>query len=1642
MNLRVLLTLAVAHIPVLGQTESPISRIQTTPSYFVSNQATAKSGSRLIDNDDVVAFAQTPMGRVLFTGEGAFMYIPNQVGAPNSAQNAAKTLNHNHQIGTVLRMGFNETLQPKLSQPVETHLNFLRGPASDWQIDVDAYEALVYEDIWPGISITYRSSMSQLGLEMEILPGAKVQDIRLETGARDIWSGRDGALEIQLNDAQMTLGKPHAYQIINGTKQVVSANYLILDDGAIGIECDSYNASFPLIVDPQLSWSTFLGGPGGDLEESVEALAIDGSGHIFVTGSTPSADFPTTPGALDASWNGGYYDIFVCKLAFDGSSLGYATYLGGTHNDLAYGLAVDATGHVYVVGATGSTDFPTTPGAYDTTNDSFGDAFLCKINPTGTALDFSTLLGGTSTEFATDLVLETTGNILVTGQTYSSDYPTTPSAYDVTHNGGYDVFVSRINNTGSDLLQSTLVGGAASEYTTGLAQDVAGNVYVGGFTTSTDFPATVGSLQVSFAGYQDGFVLKLNASLSSLIYGTFLGGSDEEWLNGLAVDTSGQVFVTGESLSSDFPVTPGAYDTSHNGNEDVFVAKINALGSALIYATWIGGFSFDLATGLALDAGGNAYVTGETYSSDFPSTMGAYDQTINGQGDGFIVKLNDDGSTLIYGSFLGGPDEDRSACIALGPSGNPTISGSCRVGFPSTPGAYDTSHNGATDGFITQFSTDGSSLIFSTFLGGSGGESGVAVDLDSSGNVYITGTTSSAGFPTTVGAFSTAFSGDKDVFVAKMPASGDALTYATFVGGSGSDEGADISVDGSGNAWITGTTWSTDFPVSSGCFQASLAGTKDAFVVSLNNTGSALNYSTYLGGSTDDDGHGVVGTSSGEAIVIGYTSSSDFPMPASGFDTTHNGSADLFAVRLNSAGTGLVFSTFVGGSSTERAYGLAVDELENVYVVGETYSTDFPATMGAYSGTNSGSGDAFAVKLSETGTDLLYATYIGGTSYEVARAAAVDTAGELYITGDTRSMDFPTTMGAFDTSYNGGYTDSFIAKLNQTGSDLVFSSFLGGESSDSGRDITLWHERACITGTTTSTGFPTRAGSFDVTFNGSADAFVSKVSKTGDALEYSSFLGGESRDDGLGIAIDNTGDLYLTGTTSNAFPTTPMAYDVTPNGSTDAFVARMTPCLEPEIVAQSESTTACVGDGIMLSVTAINGGDVLYQWHKNGSPIPSANSSTLVLDPVAVADAGDYTCVVSNGCLETVSVPATVTVTQMIVIDWQPISQSVCAGDTVSFSVTASNAESFQWRLDGVEIAGETSAMLMLTDVSVSDIGSYTCVVSNGCGSVESAAATLDVTPLPLFSAHPSSQFRCTGGSVTFSIVETTGTATGFQWTFGGADIPGATMASYHVSDITFADAGFYACRITNSCGSVTTLPALLEVEGPPIIFSHPDNQSICSGLDATFTVVPSGPGPFTYQWRKDGIDLIGATSATLVITSANVSDEGLYTCNVLGTCGSAMTDGALLTVGGTLSATTNPSAQALGLNPPQIGVDIGCLDGSAMVTWDADPPTPMTAVGYGILLDPPPVETTVFEVSVTDSATMLTVSDTAVVLVAINSGYEDINGDGCNNQYDLWELGAEWRDLYPGDPDDDGIITVLDLMYINLSDPLDCSMP
>ncbi len=604
--------------------------------------------------------------------------------------------------GAVLAMKVagGRAVTPRAEQRLVTISNYFIGnDPSKWRTDVPNFGRVVYPGVLPGVDLVYHGEEGQLEYDFVVAPGADHGKIAVEvSGAKELSLTSTGDLVIHTENGALLQPRPRVYQRGAGReRQDVAAGYRLLGERTVGFALASYDTSRELVIDPVLQYSTYLG--GADIDRGND-IAVDGEGGAYVVGTSESVNFPRQAPLQPARAGGA--DVFVTRLSPAGNSLVYSTYLGGGQLDQGYGIAVDLAGSAYVTGRTLSTNFPVQGPFQPAHGGGVEDAFVAKLAPAGNALVYSTYLGGADIEFGNDITVDGAGSAHVTGETSSANFPVqnplqptlgggfvdafvtklSPAGntlvystylggnggdrahgiavdfagsahvvgatestnfpvqgpFQATNAGSGDAFVTKLSPAGNTLVYSTYLGGSANESGDGIAVDSAGSVHVTGRTLSPNFP-TQSPFQAINAGGGDAFVTKLSPAGNTLVYSTYMGGTDSDWCYGVAVDLAGRAHVTGFTESKAFPVQSPFQATHGGGFVDAFVARLSPAGNGLEYSTFLGGTGSDFGNGVALDSAGNAYVTGYTNSTDFP-TQGPFQALhAGGRDDAFVAKL-------------------------------------------------------------------------------------------------------------------------------------------------------------------------------------------------------------------------------------------------------------------------------------------------------------------------------------------------------------------------------------------------------------------------------------------------------------------------------------------------------------------------------------------------------------------------------------------------------------------------------------------------------------------------------------------------------------------------------------------------------------------------------------------------------------------------------------------------------------------------------------------------------------------------------------------------------------------------------------------------------------------------------------------
>jgi Beta-propeller repeat/Abnormal spindle-like microcephaly-assoc'd, ASPM-SPD-2-Hydin len=775
---------------------------------------------------------------------------------------------------------------------------FLGKDARSWRTAVATYRKVGYQNVYPGIDLVYYGDQRQLEYDFVVAPGSDPAAIKFGmAGASHMQlDAGTGDLILRTASGNVHFHKPVAYQVEtsnsvpssleNQQKTYVNSHFVLDSANRITFELGSYDHSKALVIDPVLSYSTYLGGASNDY---ATAIAVDSTGSAYVTGYTTSANFPVTPGAYQSTCGGGTctsstIDAFVTKLNSTGTALIYSTYLGGSGKDYGYGIAVDASGDAFIAGTTYSSDFPITAGS-----------FQQKCG----------------------------GNSCASG----------------------DGFVTELNSTGSGLVYSTYLAGSTANQMNAIALDSSGNAYVTGYTRATNFPVTAGVFQPACASCKqalvDSYVTKLNSSGTALVYSSYLGGNNADVGYAIAVDSSENAYITGYTYSTNFPTTTGAFQTTSGAPTAVFVTKVNSTGSAKVYSTYLGGSATGSSacpacgSAIAVDAEGNAYVAGLTWETNFPTTPGAYQGAFaGGFHDAFITKLNPTGTGLVYSTYLGGTGDDGATSIVLDSSGVAYVKGNTfSTNFPTTPGTFSSTYVGGTysEAFIAILNPTGTGLNYSTYLGGATGSeygsatSMIAIDNLTPPDIFVTGYSNSPKFPVSTGAFQTTLGGANDGFVTKFSPSPNVGLSPGLNFGNQNDGTTSapltITVTNTGNSTLTVSsvaingTNAADFKETNTCtsagvapqstcainvtFTPSISGTENATVTVTDNAPDSPESTTLTG----------VGESSGGPAVTLSPTSLTFPTQLVGTASapqnvtlTNSGAASLSITSIATTG--------------------------------------------------------------------------------------------------------------------------------------------------------------------------------------------------------------------------------------------------------------------------------------------------------------------------------------------------------------------------------------------------------------------------------------------------------------------------------------------------------------------------------------------------------------------------------------------------------------------------------------------------------------------------------------------------------------------------------------------------------------------
>lgn len=925
----------VAALPLTQQSSNAeiADRYGRLPLSFERNEGQTDRAVKFVSRGTGYDFFLTDTGAVLTLRKPR--PLEDRFTRPALAEPGTVDQRFNASVIRLTMLGTNPHSAAEGEDQLPGRINYLVGDnPNKWHVNIPTYRKVHYTEIYPKVDLVYYGNRTQLEYDFVVAPGGDLQAIRFQFEGTDRMTLDDaGDLHLAVKQDEVTVRKPVIYQLTGeGDRREVKGEYAI-KGREVRFRAGAFDASKPLIIDPVLSYSTLLGGGGN---ENANGIAVDSSGNAYITGLTGSGNFPTTPGAFQTN-SSIYGNAFVTKLDPTGTNLVYSTYLNGNGFSAGTAIAVDSSRNAYVTGRTNASDFPTVNAIRGSTSnfyrtvDSGGHWNNQSIGP----------LSRTVSVLAEDPL---SPNIIYAGMGFDGGgiYKTTDGGNNwIALNTGVANAVCSVlaidpvtpttlyatltvnGPPGANLYKSTNGGGAWTMLINGLA-----GVTVSALAIDPSSPATI------YAG----------ASFLGLYKSTNGGGSWTDsstginfgGINAIAVDPiNPQTAYLSAGGGGVFKTTNGGgnWVQMNNGLTTTAVHTLNIDPASNIYAGTSGGGLFKSTNG-----GGNwtpvnngissafIYVSSVALSSSASSTL------YLGTQDGRIYKTIDGGNnwTKVYETLT----RTNFTTLAINPGGSSTV----YAGADITPAMLND-----YEGFVTKLNADGSGLVYSTYLGGSGDDFGNGIAVDSSGNAVVVGQTASASFPT-LNAFQSTLSGASDAFVTRFNATGT-LLYSTFLGGGATDIAQAVAVDPAGNAYVTGSTNSANFPILN-AFQSTIADSfnGDAFVTRLNING-ALVYSTFLGGEGSDIGLGIAVDVSGSAYITGSTASHSFPL-ANPIQPTNVG-GDAFVTRLNSAGSGLIYSTFLGGSSSDGGIGIAVDSAGSAYVTGTTRSADFPIVAGA-----------------------------------------------------------------------------------------------------------------------------------------------------------------------------------------------------------------------------------------------------------------------------------------------------------------------------------------------------------------------------------------------------------------------------------------------------------------------------------------------------------------------------------------------------------------------------------------------------------------------------------------------------------------------------------------------------------------------
>jgi hypothetical protein len=1582
-------------------------------------------------------------------------------------------------------------------------INHLTGnDPAQWRVGLAMFAKVRVGGLYPGVNLVYYGNQQQLEYDFDIAPGANPRVIAMHfDGVDKISINPQGELILSLAGGKIRQPKPVIYQTVDGVRKEIAGGYQLVDTHTVAFAVGQYDHSQPLIIDPVLSYSTYFGGSAGD---TAYAVALDASGNVYITGQTFSKEFSTTnafstPGAYQTNFAGGKLtgDAFVFKLYASNGVPAYITYLGGSDDEVATCLAVDNNGNAFIAGYTDSTDFPvstnviqkTIGGAFRPSYGSYPvDAFVAELDPSGGILIYSTYLGGSGVDGAYGIAVDAADNAYITGFTSSTNFSVTNAiAYHLA--GGtntvldhlactnsiyfnVNAFVAKIASNGTSLVYSSYFGGNNFDEGRGIAVDTnTGCVYVTGFTASTNFPTAnavvqelvwanvVGTNQTSITnslnGYLlnscltnktsrfDAFVAKFDSTGTNLLYSTYLGGANNDVANGIAVDTNGAAYVTGWTVSTNFPNTlgtsiPGLHSFVATNTSlgfpatNVFLTKIITNGTSQAVIAWsavFGGKGADIGYGVAVDPAGEVFVTGSASSTNFPTfnipTLMRY--TNSGKSDAFVIAFNTNATALLYSAYLGGKDNDYGYGIAVSPNGDAYVVGqtlSTNFLTLSTNSlalvADYPSRNGTNDAFLAKITLSVTAPTTATIL-----PTNQAVAVGSSATFSVSVDTNGTppffyqwqNFVTNLVTVTNVVDGTNQVTTTNV------VAWMNLVDG-GNISGAATNSSATNDTLIISNAQITN----SGNYQVIITNYGGS-VTSSNAVLTVTNVPPEIGTQPASQTNGV-GTTVKFAVIATGTPPFGYQWWVNGTnlvenETIKNGPTISGAtsnvltiknVQLTNGGSYTVIVTNIAGSATSSNAVLTVLSspvievqpipTNQVMAVGAT-AAFFVNAIGTVplhyqwwlNGTNlvkNGShknGPIFSgatttnltiknVQMTNSGSYTVVVTNIAGsvissnalltvtnvppaiTRQPLSQTNGVGTTVTFAVTATgTAPLSYQWQVGGINLvngavkngpTISGATTNVLTIKnvqLTNSGSYTVIVTNYGGSVTSSNAVLTVLSSPVIVSLQPTNQAMAVGSNaSFTVTAIGTVPLHYqwwvngTNLVKNGSHKNGPIFSGATTTN----LTIKN---VQMTNSGSYTVVVTNLAGSVT---SSNAVLTVTN--IPPAITRQPLSQTNGVGTEVTFTVTATGTAPLSYQWWdgtnlvKNGVRISGATSNVLIISNVQLTNGGIYTVVVTNtiyGGSATTNASLTVLSSPVIVLQPTPTNQVMAAGATATFTVNAIGTVplSYQWWVDGTKLvngtnlvnrvrvitSGATTTNLTISNAQMNNSGNYSVVVTNIAGSVTSSVfATLTVTnSLPSITG-PTNQTVVVGANVKIAVTATGTVPLSYQWQMNGTNlvnsghsgqIGGATTDMLTIGNAQTNNSGSYSVIVTNLEGSVTSSVAILTVASSPVITTQPTNQTVAVGATVTNAVIAVGIGPLRYQWWVDGTNLVkngdgisGATNSVLTIINAQTTNSGSYKVTITNLAGSVTSSNAVLTVASPPAITMQPTNQTAGV--------------------------------------------------------------------------------------------------------------------------------